>query len=111
MTNRYGYYLVEVLVALFIFSYCSLALFKYQWQLMKTDHERQSDWYALLLIDNLCERMIAGEEVIDVDIQNAVKSHLLSGEISRTESQLSISWEEQKQTTRISKQITRRFSS
>jgi Tfp pilus assembly protein PilV len=79
MDKKNGYYLAEVLVALVIFSFSSLSLFKYQWRLLKTTDSLNSAWFALRLIDNVSERVLAGDTSASQIFEEKAKSKLPSG--------------------------------
>lgn len=95
MTNRYGYYSVEVLIAIYLFSYTSLSLFKYQWHIQKINHCMQSEWYALSTIDNLSEKFIAGQKELDPLLLEKIQKRLHHARIEYTRSTLMIRWEEE----------------
>lgn len=96
MVKSNSYYLAEVLIAVFIFSFSSLALFKHQWHLSKKANVLQQYWVAVHLLNNLSEHLIAGDENALNDFTQQAKNHLPDGSITFTraerERRIVLSW-------------------
>lgn len=97
MYDKNGFYLAELLIALFIFSFGILSLLKYQWQLAKSTHAMDAYYFSVKLLDNVTESVLAGNTIDIQTFQAKVRHYLPDGEATLTSVPLSshvrITWQ------------------
>ena len=75
MSKQLGFSLSEVLIALCIFSFSSLAMFKHNWQLSKTLQYQNQQLLAQQILDDATEVSLAGF-AMPTSLQNKISNRL-----------------------------------
>ena len=87
MNTNHGFSLTEVMVSLLLMTSTSLVLLKQQWQISQLANQAQLRTQASNQLDNICERLLAGQAAITDDKRLHVNTHKIANKIM-----VSVAW-------------------
>ncbi len=100
MKKHLGFSLVEVLVALSLFSFISVSLLKQHWHTSKLSQQQDWRFIALNLIDNMVEAKLAGSAKGFKQNQQLAEKTLPQGVVSHRQTDtIKLSWLHQDNTS------------